>query len=50
MQGKYHQTGGATLRPSQRKAERAALRSQKKAKEREWRRENLGPDPREVWK
>lgn len=37
--GKYHQVGGATLRPSQRRAERAARRSQKRAAQRTWRRE-----------
>lgn len=37
--GKFHQTGGGSLRPSQRKAEKAARRSQKRANERRWKRE-----------
>ena len=37
--GKHIQFGTGSLRPSQRKAEKAARRSQKRADERRWRQE-----------
>lgn len=37
--GKALQIGGGSLRPSQRKAEKAARRSQKRASERAWKKE-----------
>ena len=37
--GKYIQYGTGNLRPSQRKAEKAARRSQKRAGNRDWKRE-----------
>jgi len=37
--GKFIQHGSGSLRPSQRKAEKAARRSQKRASERQWRKD-----------
>ena len=39
--GKTHQVGGGSLRPSQRKAEKTARRSRKRAAERRWKRQEV---------